>query len=1122
MNNWEDKIDAVFEELKDFQKETVNYAYQKLMENHRFLVADEVGLGKTKVAKGIIAKALKEHKDHKKTYQVYYICSNQALASQNLKDLNIFKDDQFVNKEMNRLVFLAIKNQHKQRFSLSSLTPSTSFRLATGTGQENERKLIYTILSKYSTFSNNKKTQRGLKWLMIGNVGSWKDWQWRIDCYESEYKKRIIKDVPQNFAKKLRSTEVEQKILKRCDSVITSTLAPNASYFDLLKAYCKALQSKRKLKTVWADYPERNKILAPLRRLLIEVCLENLHADLFILDEFQRFKDLVGFGQYANSEASKLAKKIFTIEGAKCLMLSATPFKLYTSRFEEAENENHYAELLDLLRFLYHDRESTIEEFEIYRKKYFEVLKKLDGATGESRQIKQKLEELYTNVLCRTEKLLVSTDKNNMTISREDNLLPVNKQDIENFIKTDQLFQSIKTTFNSKPRFTIDYSKSVPYPLSFMDGYKARKELVDIIDENREWFRKLRKTSQDAWINLDRLQDFTFGEAIPNPKYRYLQDLCFKDGMENLLWLPPSISYYESRGVFKDRKHLSKILIFSKWVMIPKMISGLLSYKVEQKTVVNKKFFPNAEQRYSWDTGKKKKEVGASVLEKRKPLPILALKLAAGKASAMRQFTLLYPSQTLKNAIDLKVNINEGKSYLEIRESLVIYFKQKMKETGIDVKSIAETGGDKDWYWAASIYLDFHNDKSREYASWIDGLDEHKITKSKRNDAKVNKANSEHISVIQEFYHSLPNGHSLGALPSDIFNVLADQALGAPAIAVNRSFDNHFYDSGKEEKMNYSLEIAYDFMHFFDKPETISVVRINEEKKDNRKKANRDAKDIYWNHVLQYCIDGNIQSMLDEYCHMLFSKNNNLSDLAEALSSGLNLRTSTIKIEGFKARKPNHISSKFLRCHFAVSFGNQRLETEEGQNRAQDVISMFNSPFRPFVLASTSIGQEGLDFHYYCRRIMHWNLPYSPIEMEQREGRINRYKGLVIRQNVAEKYAKNLGDIGRDIWKQMFDKAERIESKEKGNPELLPYWYTETIQNINIERIVPLLPFSKEIEKYDNLISVLALYRLTFGQPRQEELIKTFKDVDWEERDIQEIYKEYLFQLSPIKFNKKR
>ena len=50
--------------LKDFQRHTVNHAFQRLYGRKngsgRFLVADEVGLGKTMVARGIVAKSI-EH-----------------------------------------------------------------------------------------------------------------------------------------------------------------------------------------------------------------------------------------------------------------------------------------------------------------------------------------------------------------------------------------------------------------------------------------------------------------------------------------------------------------------------------------------------------------------------------------------------------------------------------------------------------------------------------------------------------------------------------------------------------------------------------------------------------------------------------------------------------------------------------------------------------------------------------------------------------------------------------------------------------------------------------------------------------------------------------------------------
>ncbi|MEX9821133.1 helicase-related protein [Providencia vermicola] len=76
-----------------------------------------------------------------------------------------------------------------------------------------------------------------------------------------------------------------------------------------------------------------------------------------------------------------------------------------------------------------------------------------------------------------------------------------------------------------------------------------------------------------------------------------------------------------------------------------------------------------------------------------------------------------------------------------------------------------------------------------------------------------------------------------------------------------------------------------------------------------------------------------------------------------------------------------------------------RDDTDQAVAHAESVKDAFNSPFHPFVLASTSIGQEGLDFHTWCHAVMHWNLPSNPVDLEQREGRVHRYKGHAVRKN---------------------------------------------------------------------------------------------------------------------------
>ncbi len=144
---------------------------------------------------------------------------------------------------------------------------------------------------------------------------------------------------------------------------------------------------------------------------------------------------------------------------------------------------------------------------------------------------------------------------------------------------------------------------------------------------------------------------------------------------------------------------------------------------------------------------------------------------------------------------------------------------------------------------------------------------------------------------------------------------------------------------------------------------------------------------------------------------------------------------------------------------------------------------------------------------------MHWNLPANPVDLEQRVGRINRFKCLAIRQSVAEKY----GNINfeKDVWKEMFEEALQQEKKE-GKSDLVPFWCLSQGYKYKIERIVPMYPMSRDVIKYEKLIKILSLYRLTLGQARQEELLEyIFNTIeDWEK------LKELFIDLSP--YNKKK
>lgn len=123
----------------------------------------------------------------------------------------------------------------------------------------------------------------------------------------------------------------------------------------------------------------------------------------------------------------------------------------------------------------------------------------------------------------------------------------------------------------------------------------------------------------------------------------------------------------------------------------------------------------------------------------------------------------------------------------------------------------------------------------------------------------------------------------------------------------------------------------------------------------------------------------------------------------------------------------------------------------------------------------------------YCYRVYHWNLPGNPVDLEQREGRVHRFKGHAVRLNVAHNHGNELwgqGASGADPWAQMFASARAATTADT---DLAPYWICEG--PVKVERRVPILPFSRETQRLEWLKRSLTVYRLAFGQPRQDDLL---------------------------------
>ena len=250
----------------------------------------------------------------------------------------------------------------------------------------------------------------------------------------------------------------------------------------------------------------------------------------------------------------------------------------------------------------------------------------------------------------------------------------------------------------------------------------------------------------------------------------------------------------------------------------------------------------------------------------------------------------------------------------------------------------------------------------------------------------------------------------------------------------------------------------------------------------------RDDDGAYWRKVARYCIDGGLQAVLDEYIHHLAGESgvNTRTDEGLIALASKARRAIALRESVYRATDIDHFEGEGIAfpSRYAVRYGSMRYSQDEA--RLPEVRAAFNSPFWPFVLATTSVGQEGIDFHWWCHSVVHWNLPANPVDFEQREGRVDRYKGHAIRKNVAAAHRSAALSPGvTDPWSAVFE-AAAAEDKH-GLGDLIPFWIYPG--DAKLQRRIMALPLSRDEEQWNRLQESLALYRLVFGQPRQEDLL---------------------------------
>ena len=1107
------------------------------------LLADEVGLGKTIVARKTIEMLSKRMRQ-----KVTYFCPSESIARQNILKLSGFTTFNSISEY--RLPMLHLKLAEKNA-SFVPMTPETSLNMGRKpTGAGNERALIFCILNKYlrrfpsyqdrsdQNLSLVTRERRLSKLLNFPNV---KDWTSKIKYYQKEFEKHESW-YDKNFQNKLISELNNEIYFESIAEYYENTESKPQSFkefFDYLFTVEKLRRLNRKIHT---------QIILYLRLIFAKISCKLLKTNLVIMDEFQRYNNLFlsndsksDKDSFTKDDSDSIKRDIANIlwNKSKVLLLSATPYKPYYTADElssesqssnDTDSSNEFKGLIQKLL-------DNGNEYKLFEKSWGEYTQKLgefcnnpsdNDIFEKTKKLKQRVERVLKRIICRTERYngrmsQNESDQNNLISSDQVKNVQISKGDVLSYIN----IKAIAENVNDEMLLPDDFVKSSPYLMSFMGqvipksaqknaqkiaskhSYKIFSSLYDFNKkkgEKNQTTPLIDQKDDTSFINKELINNFKSlvdrDGSANNARLKTLFDTILpKDNnTERLLWVPASRPYYKASGeqypigdIFSKNVGFSKVLLFSHWKMVPSMIASLVSYESDSR-LFHLKSRDKSKFNYNNFLKKKRARLNKSCAE-----------------------LLEYPSDYLAS-LDIRSLVPN----FTLDEAMKV-ISRKIK-TDLQNRINDPNRSDNDKLGAGLNILEF-NDQS----SWKDEP----------------KGVPDNYRKILEFLNN-PDIDKPD-FPDDAAIVLAQLTLASPAVCFLRTFKQRGWSvneisqftfnknnnqkedsaegnalSSKEILNNAAANFADKFLSIFRQTSAQKILDIVYKRQNKRKRGR------FWQ-IIKYCVEGNLQAVLDEFA---FQCQSPIEFYQHFFSSDRSSNEEVITSQGdSKPKTP----PPFAR-HGRIEIGTQEAFLEKnGENiiirtgfarmysassTMDDSVlrNAFNSPFRPFVLASTSIGQEGLDFHAYCRKIMHWNLPSNPIDLEQREGRINRYMSLAIRQSLANSsYAKNASL--NDFWTNLINNVKEGKDVNDLKGGMIPYWILPNDKEFKnpqfpIERIVPMYPFSKskDQEKYNWIIKVLSMYRLTLGQPNQEELLRSLDNANIPKTQLQELF----FNLSPF------
>ncbi|ACD20774.1 DEAD/DEAH box helicase family protein [Paraburkholderia phytofirmans] len=856
--------------LAKFQKRTVEVALERFNGKgpRRFLVADEVGLGKTIIARSVAEGLRKE----RRRLNVLYLCPSLEIVGQNRSKFvsltGIAEQDYATGEDRLTLVPGALPDEGNG-YRIFTFTPETSlpgWKPGPRTGRKAERALIRTLLERYDALrpivlrmdrEHGKATRCLLDECAAG-----------LEGYTFAAIERALRDV-----------------------------------FDCPTG------SVEKAVVAWVQRADVNigEFIGRFRAVLALTALRlpAVRPDLVVLDEFHRYADLilpkpVETRDPLRVERARVHRLLVDalLGGEKppaVLLLSATPYRLRRLSGEEMHPVEHYRALVDLAGFLADDA-SCRDQVETAMRDYHDALR-TPGSPQDVRSAvtdaKTRLEALLMPLMARTERALVHKED---LFEREMPKVEVEAADLK-------LFKHLAQICGSQfAGWAPQMWSSIPYPAQTLHGYAVWKSIC-----------AAKAPPFEAGSGRGRLA---------HPQLRSLVGITGGALQLNLPWQPPTVGWWRLEGPWSSGKPLpGKTLLFSRWRGAPTSISALLSIDL----------------------------MGGIKLPGTKATPPL---LRPGGTESGALVALFMPWPTLAHAIEpLK---EASRTIVAVKRDA-----ERQLQSFLERHGVSFTGKEKrpTWIVACGIERQISRPGFNRIAA---------IALSARGSSKSRDWKSiEPVSTISR--------SELAALASHL--------LSAPGSIIARCARRHDVPQEEKGEVAQAFDIGWNRLRGYLGHRAFVELILQSSRRTRYPDAMCDA-----------ILKGGFEAVLDEQMTLLGQLGDASGlDILEQLSNCLLDRPSLVQFrrgKNSKLRIPAQAVTPF------AGRDQGKAGKKSGRLRSDTLRRAFNSPFWPHVLCTTSVGQEGLDFHQWCRRIVHWDLPGDPVDFEQRDERehVNRWE----------------------------------------------------------------------------------------------------------------------------------